>query len=481
MGLRVSAEGLSPTRMGHRVVPARLAGLPQAICLLLGDLLSALLAQAFVSVILTATGRPALLLESTLIWVGLWLLWRAYQGLYPGYGRSPQTELRLHTIGTLQIAVGQLAAAFAVGRFVPSVAGVLLLWGLVLVLALLLRYAVRALLIRAGQFGRPISIIGAGRTAQLIIANLQDHPAYGLNPVAVYDDNPQLHGTRLRGVPVLGPIEQALTEPLTEQALISIPGARAETQQRLVNSIYAIFPMTWVVPDLFGVPNQALMPHNIGSVASLEVRNNLRSVRARFVKRTIDLLGAVLGGILISPVLLLISLAIRLDSPGPAVYRARRLGRGGQPFDCFKFRSMHRDAEAKLKCVLESDPALRAEFEATHKLKNDPRVTRVGAFLRKTSLDELPQLGNVLLGTMSLVGPRPIVQAEVEKYGGVYEVYKQIRPGMTGYWQANGRSDTSYDERVAMDKFYVTNWTPWLDMVVMIQTVRVVVRGKGAY
>jgi lipopolysaccharide/colanic/teichoic acid biosynthesis glycosyltransferase len=163
------------------------------------------------------------------------------------------------------------------------------------------------------------------------------------------------------------------------------------------------------------------------------------------------------------------------------IYPARRLGRDGEPFDCFKFRSMHQDAEAKLKHVLDSDPALQAEFEATHKLRIDPRVTRVGNFLRRTSLDELPQLANVILGTMSMVGPRPIVQAETEKYGVVYAVYKQVRPGMTGYWQANGRSDTSYEERVGMDNFYITNWTPWLDLVILLQTVRVVVIGKGAY
>ncbi|WP_293914047.1 sugar transferase, partial [Deinococcus sp.] len=179
--------------------------------------------------------------------------------------------------------------------------------------------------------------------------------------------------------------------------------------------------------------------------------------------------------------LLLIAIAIKLDSPGPAVYRARRLGRDGKLFDCFKFRSMHRDAEAKLREVLDADPELRIEFDATHKLRNDPRVTRVGNILRKTSLDEFPQLFNVIIGEMSLVGPRPIVQAEVIKYGEIYSSYKQVRPGMTGYWQANGRSDTSYDERVAMDNFYVTNWTPWLDLVILLQTVRVVLMGKGAY
>jgi Undecaprenyl-phosphate galactose phosphotransferase WbaP len=471
----------SAVRNSSRSVPLARRGLSQGLILVLSDVLSGLVGFTLPALVLGLMGLPRLRLETTLIWLTLWILWRFYQGLYPGYGKSPQTELRLHTVSTVQVVLVQLAAALALGRLGLSVGSVALSWLVILIVGLPVRYSMRALLIRAGNFGRPISVIGAGQTAGQTIAYLQAHPAYGLTPVAAYDDNEALHGTLLHGVRVQGSIEQALTDPLTEQALISIPSARAEVQQKLVNSVYAAFPVTWVVPDLFGVPNQALQPHNIGTVASLEIRNNLRSRRARAVKRTIDLLGSVLGTLAISPILLLIALAIKLDSPGPAVYRARRLGRDGKLFDCFKFRSMHRDAEAKLRDVLDADPALRAEFEATHKLRNDPRVTRVGNVLRKTSLDEFPQLFNVIIGEMSLVGPRPIVQAEVVKYGEIYAAYKQVRPGMTGYWQANGRSDTSYDERVSMDSFYVTNWTPWLDLVILLQTVRVVLMGKGAY
>lgn len=419
--------------------------------------------------------------RSTLIWVVVWVIWRAYQGLYPGYGKSPQTELRLHTISTVQVALVQLAAALTLQKLGTSAAGIISVWFLILVLALVARYLLRTLMIRMGHFGRPVSIIGAGQTANILIQHLLQNPAYGLRPIAAYDDNIRLQGTSLHGIPVLGKIEEALLTPLTEQAFVSIPSARGEVQRNLINTIYSVFPITWMVPDLFDVPNQGMQPHNVGSIASLEIKNNLRSVRSRAVKRSIDFVGALLGTFLITPILLLIALAIRLDSPGPAVYRARRLGRDGELFDCFKFRSMHRDAEAKLKEVLDADPALKAEFEATHKLKEDPRVTRVGAFLRKTSLDEFPQLFNVIRGEMSLVGPRPIVKAEIEKYGEVYEIYKQVRPGMTGYWQANGRSDTSYDERVAMDKFYVANWTLWLDIIILMQTVKVVLLSRGAY
>lgn len=453
---------------------------PQAVVLLGGDVLSLLLAF-FVTRAVGGSGRTTLFPESLVVWGGLWLIWRAYQGIYPGYGQSPQTQLRLHVVSTLQLAAVQLASSLTIKDMTVDASGTLVSWALVLVVSMPIRYALRFTLIRMGVFGRKISVIGGGQTASIAISHLCNHRSFGLIPVAAYDDNPALHGTTLHGVPILGPINDALTDPLTEQALISIPGARAETQQWLVNSVYSVFSYTWVIPDLFGVPNQALLTHNIGSVASLEIRNNLRRPQSRVLKRSIDLLGASLGGMLILPILLLIAVAIRVDSPGPIVYRARRLGRNGRPFDCFKFRSMHQDADAKLSALLASDPGLQAEFDATHKLKSDPRVTRVGLLLRKTSLDELPQLANVLLGTMSLVGPRPIVEAEILKYGEIYGTYKQVRPGMTGYWQANGRSDTSYDERVGMDNFYITNWSPWLDMVILIQTVRVVFAGKGAY
>ena len=449
----------------------------QAATFILGDLTAGALILGLAPFL--GLGHPFNL--SAFVWLILWIGWRAYQGLYPGYGKSPQTELRLHTTSTLGITLVQLASQLALTHLGVSPLHLLFIWLLILVLSLLIRYMLRGMMVRSGQFGRPVAIIGAGRSAEMLVEQLMAQPTYGLRPVAVYDDNVALHGKTISGIPVMGDINNALAYPKARQALIAIPGARAEVRQHLVNSIYQVYPMTWLVADLFDVPNQALQPHSIGSIASLEIRNNLNSRTSRFIKRFIDLFGSIVGGILILPVLVIIAIAIKLDSPGPAIYRARRLGCNGQPFDCYKFRSMHRDAEAKLAAVLASDEALAAEFAATHKLREDPRVTRIGTFLRKTSLDELPQLMNVIDGTMSLVGPRPIVQAEVEKYGAVYEIYKQVRPGMTGYWQANGRSDTSYNERVTMDKFYVTNWSPWLDIVILIQTVRVVFMGKGAY
>jgi Undecaprenyl-phosphate galactose phosphotransferase WbaP len=179
--------------------------------------------------------------------------------------------------------------------------------------------------------------------------------------------------------------------------------------------------------------------------------------------------------------MLLVALAVRLDSRGPVLFSHYRVGRGGKEFLAWKFRSMVLDANVALKEHLKRDPAARQEWAACQKLKNDPRVTRVGRFLRKTSLDELPQLWNVLRGDMSLVGPRPIEPEEVVRYGTHIEKYKLVQGGLTGLWQVSGRSDTSYEARINYDCFYVHNWSVWLDLCILFQTIGAVLSRAGAF
>ena len=223
----------------------------------------------------------------------------------------------------------------------------------------------------------------------------------------------------------------------------------------------------------------AQMEKDVTTVASVpsprsEVRGRLRFERA--VKVMLDFAGALAMLILLSPLLLLIALCVKLDDGGPVLYRRRVVGRKGE-FDAFKFRTMRADADA----VLAADPALRAAFERSFKLKNDPRVTRTGALLRKYSLDEFPQLFNVLMGEMSLVGPRMITAAELRKYGDFGQRLLQVKPGLTGYWQVNGRQRVSYEERVKMDIYYLDNWSLGLDLEILLKTPVKVLRGEGAY
>jgi len=196
----------------------------------------------------------------------------------------------------------------------------------------------------------------------------------------------------------------------------------------------------------------------------------------RRMKRALDIAIASLALIFLAPVLAMLAILIRLQDGGPALYRRRVVGMTGD-FDALKLRTMRTDADE----ILSKDPSLRQEFEVNFKLKDDPRVTRLGAFLRKASLDELPQLWNVLRGEMSLVGPRMINPAELDKYGEAAWIFRCVKPGLTGYWQVHARQEVSYDERVKMDLFYVRNWSLWFDLKILAMTPLRVLRGAGAY
>jgi Undecaprenyl-phosphate galactose phosphotransferase WbaP len=198
-------------------------------------------------------------------------------------------------------------------------------------------------------------------------------------------------------------------------------------------------------------------------------------------KRALDVIGAGLGLVLLSPFFLVVALLVRADG-GPAFFAHQRVGRGGKLFGCLKFRSMVIDSQARLEALLASDPAARAEWEATRKLKNDPRITRIGRFLRSTSLDELPQLINVLRGEMSLVGPRPVQEAEIDRYYGASAAhYMAVRPGITGLWQVSGRSETSYESRVALDVAYVSRPSLLADFSILLRTPIAVLSRRGAH
>ena len=188
-----------------------------------------------------------------------------------------------------------------------------------------------------------------------------------------------------------------------------------------------------------------------------------------------------LGGLLLLPLLFAVAIAIKLTSKGPIFFGHGRIGREGKIFRAWKFRTMAANADEVLEQYLSAHPELREEWEKDHKLKDDPRITKIGKLLRKTSIDELPQIWNVLRGDMSLVGPRPIVTAEIEKYGEYFDLYTIVLPGITGLWQVSGRNDTTYEERVKLDSYYVRNWSPWMDLYLLMRTVKIVLLAEGAY
>jgi len=222
-------------------------------------------------------------------------------------------------------------------------------------------------------------------------------------------------------------------------------------------------------------PNVELIRGGADNATTTEKRYNIDIYY--YLKRISDIMLSSLILLLAAPLMLIVALLIRMISPGPAFFKQKRLGQAGREFWCYKFRSMVVDAEVQLQ----RHPDLHKQFEENYKIKHDPRVTRFGAFLRKTSLDELPQLFNILRGDLSLVGPRPIVPSERAKYGEYAEKLLSIKPGLSGLWQVYGRSDTTYDQRIQMDMTYIANQSLWLDLKLMALTVYVVIKGRGAY
>lgn len=237
-----------------------------------------------------------------------------------------------------------------------------------------------------------------------------------------------------------------------------------------------------VIPTLRGLPLYSTDMSFIFSyeVMLLRVNNNLAKRSSRFLKRTMDIFGSIAIILLLSPLLLALYFKIKKDG-GNAIYGHPRIGRNGKEFKCLKFRSMVVNSKEVLEELLKNDPEARAEWDRDFKLKNDPRITKIGHFIRKTSLDELPQLFNVLKGEMSLVGPRPIVKDELERYHEEVDYYLMAKPGMTGLWQVSGRNDVDYDTRVYFDSWYVKNWSLWNDIAILFKTVNVVLKRDGAY
>lgn len=230
---------------------------------------------------------------------------------------------------------------------------------------------------------------------------------------------------------------------------------------------------------ILNAPNQSrhLLIHEI---LLLEIQSKINQLASRFAKRTFDCIAAATLLILLAPVLVVIALLIKKSGPG-VIFSHTRIGRGGKPFGCLKFRTMVPNAKSVLEHLLATDENARKEWYEDFKLKNDPRITAVGKFLRATSLDELPQLWNVLCGDMSLVGPRPVIKDEIERYGVQAAFYYKAKPGITGLWQVSGRNDITYDSRIDLDVWYVENWSLWKDIIILIRTVKVVFSRDGAY
>lgn len=456
--------------------------------LVFSDVVLALLGWEAAFVLQSVWGRGPLseitvasVLPSVAVWVGL----RALLGLYPGYGLNQVEELRRQTYAL--IAAFTITVTFAVVLQVGDLLSRLVLalaFLSLLLFAPLVRQLVKRRLMKAGLWGKPVIVFSSSEPGGRVATLLTREWGLGYRPVAIFGSQP----TETRRHFEATPDEKSLADAMllsrrrgVDTVIFAMPHTRREHLAKLVNWASFSFRHVTVVPNLDGVTNSAVVARDLAGVFGVEIRHNLLNPSVRRAKRALDLVATVVGGTLVLPLLLILCLLVWLESRGPVFYTAQRVGRDGKLFSCVKFRTMVPDAEAVLQRLLREDPKAREEYSRYHKLHEDPRCTRVGRFLRKTSLDELPQLWNVLKGEMSLVGPRPYLPRESGDIGVTQSEIVRVYPGITGPWQVSGRNSTSFEERVWMDAQYVRNWSVWLDLVLLARTVRTVLFDRSAY
>ena len=393
---------------------------------------------------------------------------RLYHGrsFYPAAPVNPMEELRRLVGSSLLTHLGlvaYLALAYQTtehySRAVIVISGVL-----TAVCAQPLRDLVRHLLRHVRAFRIPVVLAGEGELADRLERVLAEDEHIGFDVV-------RRVGSASDGIAAAGRESGAKTLVTCQEA-----GMFSERIKPISDwYLHIEYIPTAVAFPVFG--GQVVSFDGFGA---LEMVNQRRMRGLRLEKWLLDKVLSFVAFVLLSPFFVIVPLLIKLTSRGPVFYRQTRLGKNGRPIRVWKFRSMYTDADARLQRILDSDPVRKAEWEANYKLTDDPRVTPLGRFLRKTSIDEFPQLFNVFAGDMALVGPRPIVEGEVAYYGADYDIFASVKPGITGLWQASGRSDTDYPRRVALDVQYVLNWSPWMDIWILFRTVYAVLFMRGA-
>ena len=406
-------------------------------------------------------------------------------GLYPGFGLTAVEEMRqIFNSLTLGYGVLSLAVYFQRAGLVFPRSVFLMGWVFACLFNIATRFIIRNRASLLNWWGTPVVVMGPGGQSQDVIERFQRCRRMGLRPVLVLDETAPAENGYLRGVPVI-------RSPELLQALIA--------RHRIHYAIFVESPedtrqevrtkLSWL-SKRFPTVLVALADSPLGSLwvrtmdlegrLTLKTQYPLLDPRSTVVKRLFDLTLGLLLSALSLPVLALIALVVRLESPGPVFYAQERLGLGGKSFRYLKFRTMAANAETQLAGLLEKDPQARREYELHHKLANDPRITRAGKFLRKFSLDELPQLWHVLRGEMSLVGPRAYMISELPDLGNFASLIFQIRPGITGWWQVMGRHTTTFQHRMQLDEYYVSNWSFWLDIYIVLKTGWVILSGHGS-
>ena len=404
--------------------------------------------------------------------------------LYPGIALAPAEETRGFTIASILAHVVINVSRYIQYEKIDSIfIAFIISFFFSPIILMICRDIMHATSAKVKIKGIPAVIFGSGTTGRLMVDRMLKSTRVGYEPALILDDDPS-SGDFYQGIPIihntlLGP--ELVKRFNIKMAIVAMPNLEKEEVAKLINSSVSAFRYNVLIPDFFSLNNIWMTVRDFGGILGFATSHKLKMPWNLSVKRFQDLFIVSLGGLFLLPILLFIALIVKLTSKGPVLYGHKRVGINGKHFKAYKFRSMVIDAEERLSSVLDSDPKLREEWEASHKLKDDPRITKIGKLLRRTSFDEFPQLLNILKGEMSLVGPRPVTDPEIEKYGEHAHRVLTVTPGLTGLWQVSGRSDTDYAERVSYDLYYIQSWSVWLDLWILYRTPSAIFKGKGAY
>lgn len=398
------------------------------------------------------------------------------------HGHYTKRLTMLSETGHLIQAISLIALVDAVGSYYLTgewaLRHLLANWLPVLSALVVARQIARRLLIAGGLWQMPVLVVSRGG-GDTLTAALGAGTSLGYKVAGVLD----LSGARTDGMADLEARITALCDDGDIQmAVLDLDALRGADGKRVVKILRArkigvAFAPSLAEMPVLGVQAQSFFCHDVVLLTS---GPGIGQTAMYGAKRLLDIVVASLLLVPLAPVLAVVAVAVKA-SGGPLLFGHQRVGHNGRSFRCWKFRTMVPNAEAVLQQVLAADPERAEEWRQNLKLRNDPRVTAIGGFLRRSSLDELPQLFNVLCGDMSLIGPRPVTKGELERYGEEKDYYLAVRPGITGLWQVLGRNDTSYGQRVLLDAWYVRNWSLWHDLLILLKTVPVVLRGSGAY
>lgn len=401
---------------------------------------------------------------------------RLYGGnvFYPGVCISRVEELKRFTLSTFSAYI-VLFAYLGVTRTIAHYSRVALLASMCasILIVPFLRNLLQYCCWKYRLFTKNILIAGANETGRKLAAAVQNDWHLNVRVAGFLDDTVQ-------GKDILGKI--ADFAEVAESHKIHYLAICLPVEQQLLwyRNFLKVFSHLLLLPDSELPSVCGSYPVTIGNHWALEISNHLKMRLYRWEKILVEICIICIVLPLLVPLCFVIALLIKLTSPGPVFYRAKRLGMAGKPIRVLKFRTMYKDADTMLEQILEENPEMKKEWEERFKLQKDPRVTPLGRFLRQTSLDELPQFWNVLRGEMAIIGPRPIVTKEICYYGEDFSIFSQVKPGISGLWQVSGRSSTSYETRVKLDVYYVANWSIWLDYYIFMNTVIAVLLRKGA-